>query len=631
MATRAGLRAARRRHGAGLRRAALQAVGAPSSTCRRASSSPRSTAGDAGLQALADEMAVLRPRELVVPAEFSLSTTACRRSRRSAFPTTDGRRVELRGRGRPVVPARAVPDEEPRRLRPRGAPAGGPRRRRAGPLPARHAEGRPGARPGGQLPAGVRDAASSIRSRCGTSRSSRRRPAGATGSLLDEIDRTVTAMGGRLLRQWLLRPLLSLERVRDRLDAVEDFAFKTTERGRFRDTLKSVQDLERLVARTALGSAGPRDLVALKQSLGAIPRVRMIHDEMQAPLVRSLAAELDDVPEVRAAIEAALVDEPPALARDGGFVRDGFDAALDELRAHQPVGQAGHRADGGAGARADRHRRRSRSATTACSATTSRCRSRTCTRCRPTTSASRRSPAASGTSRRRSRSTRRRCSAPTSGSSSARSRSSSACAPRSPRTRPRIQDSARALAALDALAALAETATINNYTKPHVHDGDEIQVVDGRHPVVERRSPEAFVPNDTQLNGDDAPARDPDRAEHGRQVDLPAPGGAHLPAGAGRVVRAGAAGQARARRSHLHARRRVRQHRARPVHLHGRDAGDGQHPALGDVAQPRHPRRDRPRHGDLRRPEHRVGGGRVPGHDPALAARRRSSPRTTTS
>ena len=87
---------------------------------------------------------------------------------------------------------------------------------------------------------------------------------GRAGSLLDEIDRTVTAMGGRLLRQWLLRPLLSLERVRDRLDAVEDFAFKTTERGRFRDTLKSVQDLERLVARTALGSAGPRDLVALE-------------------------------------------------------------------------------------------------------------------------------------------------------------------------------------------------------------------------------------------------------------------------------------------------------------------------------------------------------------------------------
>ncbi len=93
---------------------------------------------------------------------------------------------------------------------------------------------------------------------------------------------------------------------------------------------------------------------------------------------------------------------------------------------------------------------------------------------------------------------------------------------------PRIQDTARALAALDALAALAETATINNYTKPHVHEGDEAQMLDGRHPVVERHSSEAFVPNDTQSQRDDAPAGHPDRTQHGRQVDLPAPGGHHL-------------------------------------------------------------------------------------------------------
>ena len=68
---------------------------------------------------------------------------------------------------------------------------------------------------------------------------------GAKGSLLDEIDRTVTAMGGRLLRSWLLRPLVSLERIRDRLDAVEELAFRSTDRGRFRETLKAVHDLER--------------------------------------------------------------------------------------------------------------------------------------------------------------------------------------------------------------------------------------------------------------------------------------------------------------------------------------------------------------------------------------------------
>ena len=84
---------------------------------------------------------------------------------------------------------------------------------------------------------------------------------GRDGSLLNEIDRTMTPMGARLLRAWLLRPLVALERIQDRLDAVEEFAFRTTDRGKLRETLKAVQDMERLVARVALGTAGPRDLV----------------------------------------------------------------------------------------------------------------------------------------------------------------------------------------------------------------------------------------------------------------------------------------------------------------------------------------------------------------------------------
>ena len=91
---------------------------------------------------------------------------------------------------------------------------------------------------------------------------------GPQGSLLNEIDRTVTSMGGRLLRAWLLRPLCALERIRDRLDAVEELAFRSTERGKFRETLKAVHDLERLVARAALGTAGPRDLVSLRSVAG---------------------------------------------------------------------------------------------------------------------------------------------------------------------------------------------------------------------------------------------------------------------------------------------------------------------------------------------------------------------------
>ena len=152
------------------------------------------------------------------------------------------------------------------------------------------------------------------------------------GSLLDEIDRTVTPMGCRLLRTWLLRPLTSLEAIRERLDAVEELAVRTTDRGKARETLKAIQDLERLIARIALSTAGPRDLVALSRSLAAVPRLRLLLAECQAPLVRSLCGELDELAELREWIDRAIADEPPALSREGRFVRDGYDTEVDELR-----------------------------------------------------------------------------------------------------------------------------------------------------------------------------------------------------------------------------------------------------------------------------------------------------------
>ena len=148
---------------------------------------------------------------------------------------------------------------------------------------------------------------------------------GRAGSLLEELDRTITPMGGRLLRGWLLRPLVALEPIRDRLDAVEELAFHGIDRAKLRESLKHVHDLERLVARAALGVAGPRDLVGLKVSLGAVPRARMLLEPLQAPLLASVSAQLDDLPELRARLESVLVDEPPALARDGGMIRDGVD------------------------------------------------------------------------------------------------------------------------------------------------------------------------------------------------------------------------------------------------------------------------------------------------------------------
>ncbi|MEZ5288780.1 MAG: DNA mismatch repair protein MutS [Vicinamibacterales bacterium] len=155
---------------------------------------------------------------------------------------------------------------------------------------------------------------------------------GRQGSLLHEIDRTITPMGGRMLRAWLLRPLVVLERIRDRLDAVEECAIRATERAKVRETLKGVQDLERLMSRIALATAGPRDLVALCASIAVVPRVSLLLDGFEAPLVRSLRGELDELADVRGWIETTVTAEPPALARDGGFVRDGVDTELDGMR-----------------------------------------------------------------------------------------------------------------------------------------------------------------------------------------------------------------------------------------------------------------------------------------------------------
>ena len=322
---------------------------------------------------------------------------------------------------------------------------------------------------------------------------------GASGSLLHEIDRTVTSMAGRLLRSWLLRPLSSLERIRDRLDAVEELAFHVTERGQFRETLTSVQDLERLVARVALGTAGPRDMVSLRQSLDAIPRVKVLLGAMRAPLLQSLLAELDEVPEVRDDVARTLIDEPPALTREGGFTRDGVDHELDDLRT---ISRSGRQviAD-----MEERERQRTGIASL-------KVRFNRVFGYYIEISKSNLHAVPDDYQRKQTIAGGERFTTPALKEYEEKVLGADerilereleifeALRTRLAAESPRIQDTARALASLDVLAGLAETATIANYTKPHVHDGDDLVVTDGRHPVVERFATDPFVPNDIDLN-----------------------------------------------------------------------------------------------------------------------------------
>ena len=152
------------------------------------------------------------------------------------------------------------------------------------------------------------------------------------GSLIQEIDETKTPMGGRLLRSWLTRPLSHRESILDRLDSVHELVTESITREKLRDTLSSVYDLERLIVRVVLGSAGPRDLVALKVTITAIPPIRTLASSLNAPLTRRLIDGIRDLADVQDDIEKSLIDSPPAFARDGGMIRDGVDSELDDAR-----------------------------------------------------------------------------------------------------------------------------------------------------------------------------------------------------------------------------------------------------------------------------------------------------------
>ena len=322
---------------------------------------------------------------------------------------------------------------------------------------------------------------------------------GRVGSLLHEIDRTVTVMGGRRLRAWLLRPLVAVEPIQDRLDAVEDFAFRTTERGKLRDILKVVHDLERLVARAALGTVSPRDLVALRESIAVIPRVRRLLAEMRAPLIQSLLGELDDLGDLGADIAATLVDDPSALARDGGCIRDNVRAELDELReisrsnkrriADMEERERGRTGIGSLKIRYNRVFGYYIEVTKANLGAVPSDYHR-----KQTIAGGERfiTPALKEYEDKILGADERILEHELELFDELRSRVAAKA--------PRIQDSARALACLDVLAALADTATVYGYTKPQMHDADETVVTHGRHPIVERHCRDPFVPNDVILN-----------------------------------------------------------------------------------------------------------------------------------
>ena len=151
-------------------------------------------------------------------------------------------------------------------------------------------------------------------------------------TLLDVLDFTDTAMGTRLLKKWLEYPLLNIGKINQRLDAVEELVKDFILRGELKEAAKSIYDFERLLTRIEVGTANARDMVALRTSFSVLPNIKMQLAKAKAPLLQKCATEIHTYDEFVDLLNRAIVDDPGLTIRDGGIIKEGYNAELDEYR-----------------------------------------------------------------------------------------------------------------------------------------------------------------------------------------------------------------------------------------------------------------------------------------------------------
>ncbi|HVZ81748.1 MAG TPA: DNA mismatch repair protein MutS [bacterium] len=155
---------------------------------------------------------------------------------------------------------------------------------------------------------------------------------GKEGTLLSVLDETVTSMGGRLLRQWLITPLTSVSAIKRRQDAVEELLARQEDRETLREFFRQVSDLERLAGRIGCGTANARDLVALRTTLSLLPKVHQVLNGFKSQAIRDRVEGWDNLTEIQQLLEKAIHDEPPLALREGGLIKAGYSPELDELK-----------------------------------------------------------------------------------------------------------------------------------------------------------------------------------------------------------------------------------------------------------------------------------------------------------
>ncbi|MBV1726704.1 MAG: DNA mismatch repair protein MutS [Candidatus Desulforudis sp.] len=323
------------------------------------------------------------------------------------------------------------------------------------------------------------------------------------GTLLATLDGTVTAMGSRLLRHWLEQPLLGASEVSARLDGVDELYLNTFLREDLRARLKRVYDIERLCSRVAYGSANARDLLALRDSLKELPAIKILVGGCSATLLGELNRNIDPLDDVCELLARAIAEEPPVSVRDGGIIRTGFDSEVDRLRA---VG--------------------SQAKNWLCELEVAE-RERTGVRSLKIgfnrvfgyyieITRANQHLVPEDYERRQTLANAERFVTPRLKEYESQImgaeeslieleyRLFQEVRETAMAQLGRMQMSAQAVAAFDAISALATVAVRENYCRPTVNNSDRIVITNGRHPVVETAlGPGEFVPNDTELNGSD--------------------------------------------------------------------------------------------------------------------------------
>ena len=319
-------------------------------------------------------------------------------------------------------------------------------------------------------------------------------------TLLAVLEKTVSAMGSRLLREWIVRPLLHPAPIKARHEAVEELVQAMPVRTQVRTALRAVQDLLRLSSRITMGAATPRELLALKQSVVVLPQIRVSLSSLNAPLLQGLIQEWDDLTDVHQLIERTILPDAPATIREGGIIRDGYHGSLDELRQtcregkhwiarlelqereltgieslkirfNQVFGYYIEVTKANAARVPDRYVRKQTLANAERFTTTEL------------------------------KELEERVTGADLKLSAMEQDLFEQIRAQLAKESPRLQAMGSTLAVLDVLAGFAEVAALHRYVRPVLHDGGAIRILEGRHPVVEQLgSSEGFIPNDTYLD-----------------------------------------------------------------------------------------------------------------------------------